>query len=244
MNSPFSKPFALAMGPQLCGTDWLEAYLQGRGDICLPQGVKETFFFDRHFTRGDDFYFSHFRESNNQLLIMELATTVFDVPEAAARVNDLVGPKIKLLCPLRHPVDRAYAAYQEFLRYGIVSGPVSEAADQAPQILHSSRYADHLARWIDIFGAAAIKIVYYEDLIRDPAHYVGEVCAALGIPYKAPADKSRFSGMLERLASGLGGREPAGSDDNRHWLQERLEPEMVRLEKLLGHGIRAWQGKS
>ena len=51
-NTPTKKqdllsiPFCLFMGPQRSGTSWLYRYLMDRGDVCLPSGVKEVFFFD------------------------------------------------------------------------------------------------------------------------------------------------------------------------------------------------------
>jgi hypothetical protein len=48
-----SKPDAMVIGPMKAGTTWLYSYLISRGDVCLPEGVKETFFFDRRFNKGN-----------------------------------------------------------------------------------------------------------------------------------------------------------------------------------------------
>jgi hypothetical protein len=239
MKPPFSQPFALSMGPQQCGVDWVEGYFKARRDICLPD-VKETCFFDRHYDRGESFYFSHFLPQTSHIYVAELTTTVFDVPDAPARVRATLGDHVKLLCLLRHPVERAYAAYRDFARYGIVSGPIDEAVDQAPQILHSSRYADHLSRWFQVFDRKQVKTLFYEDLVRDPGHYAGELCAAMGIAYSQPAAEKQ--GIFAALAKLINGNTKTPLEEQeRHWLGLRLGSEISNLEKVLGHSVPQWR---
>ena len=255
MNSLFAKPFALSIGPQRCGTRWLEAYLRGRGDVCLPETVKEIFFFDRHFQRGPEFYISHFHPQDRHALVMELTTTAFDSPEAPRYAYNLLGQNIVLLCPLRDPLARAREVYIDHLNYGIVSGSIAEAVEQAPQILLASRYADNIERWLERFGRERLNVVFYEDLERDPSGYAKTVSEALWLPFKEPAPGVRltppssvarpqtFQSLLRNLRPGSskgGGASPAPMPD-MDWLAERLAPEKERLEKLLGMKISAWK---
>ena len=103
----FPVPFALLIGPQRAGTTWVDRYLRSREDICLPDQVKEIFFFDRNYDRGLDFYKSHFKPDKNHRLIMEITATAFDHPQAPQRIYDTFGKNIRLICPLRHPVIRS-----------------------------------------------------------------------------------------------------------------------------------------
>lgn len=184
----FDRPFVLSIGPQRAGTSWVDRYLRFRGDVCMPSGVKEVFFFDRHFERGAQFYKDHFEPEDTHKFIMEISTTSFDHPDAPRRVRDLLGPDIKMICPLRHPVTRSYSLYQHFMRYGIVHGSLEQAASEIPQIVSSSRYAEHLERWFDVFGRDNITIVYQEDLEADQDQFVRDICTALGLEYLEPAD--------------------------------------------------------
>lgn len=252
MNSLFKKPFALAMGPQRCGTRWLEAYIRARGDVCLPTNVKEIFYFDRHFQRGPEFYASHFNPQPDHALVMELSTTAFDSPEAPRYAQNLLGQDINLLCPLRDPISRAIDVYLGHLSYGIVSGSLVEAVDQAPQILLGSRYADNLERWIERFGRERLQVVFYEVLQDNPETYARGVCEALWLPYQAPG--SGLAGLirpastpragLSRLLPGLSKKKASPisvSDSDRAWLQDRLSGEKGKLEKLLGQSISLWR---
>ncbi|MCB1680381.1 MAG: sulfotransferase domain-containing protein [Alphaproteobacteria bacterium] len=212
----FDKNFALSIGPQRAGSGWIDRYLRSRGDVCLPSHVKEIFYFDRHFERGPDFYYSHFNYLPSHRLGIEITTTAFDHREAPQRVFSLFGGGLKLICPLRHPVERSYSLYQHFLRYGIVTGGLAEAVEQAPQILYGSRYAQHLEVWYRFFPPAQITLLYQEALEEDPEAYVAQLCESLGLPYIAPPEGgaggynvtgvSRFHGLArtaEKAASWL-----------------------------------------
>lgn len=249
----FDRPFALSMGPQRSGARWLETYLKARGDICLPEGVKETFFFDRHYDRGLDFYAGHFKPAPQHALMMEITTTVFDHDEAPKRVFELFGQDVTLICPLRSPVTRSYALFRHYKRYGIERGSLREVCFKNPQILESSKYAKNLKRWYAYFDPSKISVLYQEDLQKDPVFYTQSLCQALNIPHMPPGvianDDYPFSsprsegGLWERLmrpmTGWLGKRNVADEnliipESDRLWLQEQLSDETEELQKMMG----------
>ncbi len=231
MDRLFDRPVSLGIGPAHGGAAWVHDYLRRRGDICLPEGVREIFYFDRHFQRGPEFYVSHYLPQARHVLIAEMTTTIFDHPEAPRRVYELFGPHVRLLCPLRDPVERAAAAYHQYLRYGIVKGDIEEAARQVPQILTASRYADHAERWLGLFGRNAIRFVFHEKLQADPAAYTREVCEGLGISYRSPFKGVRGWAAWLR-AQKRGNPLSLLSQQERDWLAARLGMEKSRLEKI------------
>lgn len=180
----FEKPFALFMGPQRAGTSWLDAYFRYRGDVCLPSEVKEIFFFDRHHSRGLDFYTSHFDIKPGHALIAEVSTTAFDHSDAPRRVKEIFGDDLTLICPLRMPVPRSYSLYTHYRRYGLVSGSLMEACEQEPQILNSSRYVRHLERWFEFFAPGQIHFIFQEDLEQDQERFVHNLCDLLDLTYQ------------------------------------------------------------
>lgn len=187
----FNLPFALSIGPQRTGTSWTDRYLRARGDVCLPGGVKETFFFDRRYDRGLEFYKSHFAPVSAHRLAMEISTTAFDHPDAANRVFDNFGNDIRLLCPLRHPVTRSYSLYLHYMRYGMIAGTLRQACAENPQILTSSHYAAHIEKWLNLFGPSKIYFLFQEQMEFDLNHYVATLCNALQIPCLLPGNKTR-----------------------------------------------------
>jgi hypothetical protein len=191
-HKKFDRPFSLSIGPQRSATSWLDRYLRSRGDICLPRGVKEVFYFDRNFKRGFIFYKRHYKTAQNHRMIMEISTTSFDHPEAPARVFKTFGDQITLICPLRNPVDRSYSLYLHYLRYGFVKGSLQDACAQKPQILESSRYAKNLRRWLDYYPGNQIKVIFQEDLEKNQDFFLNQLCEALKIPFM-PAQEALSS---------------------------------------------------
>jgi hypothetical protein len=174
------------MGPQRAGTSWLDLYMRSRGDVCMPEDVKEIFYFDQLYTRDLDFYAGHFDPAPGQKMIMEISTTAFDTPVAPANVYNTFGQELTLICPLRNPVYRSYSLYRHYLRYGLVRGSLREAVEQIPQIVTSSRYAEHYMRWCDQFPDLSIPIVLQEDMEAELWAYVQQVCESLKLSYMPP----------------------------------------------------------
>ena len=181
-NTIFDRPFVLSMGPQRAGTSWLDRYLRSRGDVCLPSEVKEIFYFDRHYHRGAEFYKGHFKLKPQHRLVMEVSTTSFDAADAPRHVFETFGEGVTFICPLRDPVARSYSLYLHYKRYGMVSGSLRKACLETPQIIESSRYADHLEQWYERYDPKAIAILFQEDLEADQEAYIKRVCSILNLP--------------------------------------------------------------
>jgi hypothetical protein len=231
-NRIFDRPFVLSMGPQRTGTSWLDRYLRTRGDVCLPGQVKEVFFFDRHYHRGVDFYRGHFLPQDGHQFVMEVSTTAFDSPDAPRHVHEVFGKDITLLCPLRHPVVRAYSLYLHYKRYGIVSGSLQKACREQPQILQSSRYTTHLKRWFEYYPKEDVHIVFQEDLEKSPAAYVEAICALLDLTVKPlmPRVRGRYNETTRSLVPALASIAQRSADFLRyHGLYS-----VINFGKLLG----------
>lgn len=180
-------PDCLAIGPQRTGTTWLYEYFVARPDVAVPRGVKETFFFDRRYHRGVDWYSRHFW-AEGQLRTVEVAPTYFHHPEVPARILHELGA-VPLVCTLRDPARRAFSLYQHFQRLGRAQCSFRQAVERCPEILDSSRYATCLRRWYQQFGRDRVCIVFLEDLASNQEAFVRRVCRHFGLEY-LPAAKS------------------------------------------------------
>ena len=231
-NRLFEKPFSLSIGPQRAASTWIDRYLRWRRDVCLPSEVKEIFFFDRHYQKGPQFYKSHFNPEPRHKLIMEVSATYFDCAEAPGRVYETLGPEIKMICPLRDPVKRSYSLYKHYLRYGIVNGDLKQAVEQKPQIIESSRYADHLDRWFYYFDRQNIKILLQEILENDPDRFVNQLCDGLDIPTITPDDT-----LLKRVNPTTQNRNAmlaSIAQNSADWLRERRIYWPVNMARRVG----------
>lgn len=172
------------MGPQRAGTSWIDAYLRQRGDVCLPNGVKEVRFFDEKYSKGPGFYFSHFKTEDHHKFIAEVTTTAFDHPDAPARVKKIFGDDIKMVCPLRDPVKRSISLYGHNNQYALAKGGLRAVCEARPEIIKSCRYAENLQRWFAYFSPENFHFIFQEDLKFNQDLFVADLCFALGIEYK------------------------------------------------------------
>jgi hypothetical protein len=137
--------------------------------------------------------------------------------------------------------------------------------------LDAGYYARHLERYRALFPADRIRVLLFDDLRRDPAALLRELCRFLEIdPEAAPrtiraentglgtaeAAVSRLALRLHlrrlvgrgartrvrALLSRLGTR-PRVPEPARRWLVEHYAPHNAALERLLGRDLSAWRGR-
>lgn len=201
-------PTALVIGPMKAGTSWIQRYLASRTDICLPYGVKETFFFDKNYGKGIEWYRWHFCACNGRKLcaVIEVAPTYFHSVAAPARIRECLGD-IPLVVTLRDPVERAWSHYLHLRRKGYTRSTLKAAVEAYPEIVQASQYEECLARWTSVFRRELLTEVWLEELARSPDEYVRSICGGLCIPYASPpgdvygADNAATHPHSARLAS-------------------------------------------
>ncbi len=180
MTAKGTLPGALAVGPQKTGTTWIFAYLASRGDVTLPRGVKELDYFSRRYTRGIDWYARQFPEPRRGDLVAEVSPTYFDPPEVPARVRDALGG-VRIVITLRHPAERLHSLWVHMLRYGMTTLPLREAVAEFPELLGSSRYAEHVSRWRETMGETNVAVLFLEDLRANPKAFADRLNRHFGL---------------------------------------------------------------
>jgi sulfotransferase family protein len=122
----------LIAGTQKGGTTALFAYLQAHPEICLAK-VKETHFFDteRNFKKKRVNYaelHKHFTPRQGQLL--GEATPITMYWEAAPRRVWEYNPRMKIICLLRDPIDRAFSQWNMYCQLGFEKLSFANALNQ------------------------------------------------------------------------------------------------------------------
>jgi len=183
-------PNTIAIGPQRCGTTWLQNYFKERKDILLPKGTKETHYFDIYYSKGLDWYRSFFKNAKSFSRVVEIAPTYFEKTEVPERIYEDLG-NITIICTLRNPMIRAFSLYLHLLRFGFTHVNFRTTVDKNTLILNSSLYSLHLRRWINIFGKENVLIIFFEDLQKDPNNYIKNICTSLNMLYMPVTNRSK-----------------------------------------------------
>jgi hypothetical protein len=189
-------PNFVVVGAAKCGTTSLWQYLSQHPDVFLPRRRKELHHFAADAVRansagpGDsravedlcatwEEYLAQFAEAGDEKAVGDVSPSYFAYPDSAEAIRDRLGsPRIVLI--LRDPVQKAFSQYSHLLRDGRETLPFWEALQAEPErrakgygalwrYVDSGRYAPPLARFIEVFGRDRVLVLFFEDLVRDPA---------------------------------------------------------------------------
>lgn len=174
-------PSFIIAGAAKSATTWLQNSLQASSGIFMPD--PELHFFSRHYEPDLAAYRRHFAEAPAGTLKGEKSNSYLTTPEADRRIHRHL-PDVRLIFQLRDPVARAYSDYCMLFRRGEVDGDVARHLDPdraaAGRFLADGCYADHLERFIALFGAEPILVLLYEDVRRDPERQLALLAAHVG----------------------------------------------------------------
>lgn len=173
-------PDFLIIGAQRSGTTSLARYLATHPEMYVAS-QKEVHFFDRHFSKGLDWYRLQFAEGADAGAVGEATPEYMYDPVALARLAETV-PDAKLIVSLRNPVDRAYSEYWFVRGRGYESLALDEALAAEPARLTSSdplermrhayvdrgRYLVQLQKVCEFFPRDQVLVVVFEEWMKDP----------------------------------------------------------------------------
>lgn len=143
-------PSFMVIGGQRCGTTTIFKLLAEHPQVLRPPVEKGTDYFTLYYSRGFDWYRSHFALSlpprmrltkSGSAISFEACTYYMFHPLALERIARCL-PQVRLVAMLRDPVERAYSAYKhEFAR-----GFETEADFYRALMLEDERMEGELAR--------------------------------------------------------------------------------------------------
>ena len=198
--------FHVIIGGTIKGaTSSLFSYLADHPEVCASR-IKETFFFSRDYggqpEADRERYARLFDCSDDHRVLLEASPNYLGFTEnVAPRIRKLL-PNARLIFVLRNPVERFYSHYrfsrskfdlpeqmsiEEFYdrcrEYsdGGFDPAQTDIRERSLRALEIGRYGKHLRRFYDVFDAAQIKVVFFDDLRTEPVRFMTEVCDFIGI---------------------------------------------------------------
>ncbi|XP_010890030.1 heparan sulfate glucosamine 3-O-sulfotransferase 6 isoform X2 [Esox lucius] len=182
-------PQAIIIGVKKGGTRALLEFLRLHPDIRALGS--EPHFFDRHYSRGLNWYRSMMPRALEGQVVLEKTPRYFVTAESPGRIHTM-SKEVKLIVVVRDPVTRAISDYTQivsktpgvptFETLTFRNGTESELeVDTLWSPISIGLYALHLERWLAYFPLEQIHFVHGERLVSDPAGEVGRVQEFLGL---------------------------------------------------------------
>ncbi len=195
------------VGVAKAGTTTLHDLLSLQNNISLPQR-KETNYFSFGISGKPAFTGPLDNSSVNEPTVTSLEDYIDDFDyeqdsllgevcpsyslEGAATNIYKHNPEAKIIILLREPVKRSFSNYQHLARDGREHGSFEDALAAEDDRLakgwewfwglkRNSLYFDFVKEYIDIFGEDNVKILFFEDFVKNQKLYLKEVIEFLGL---------------------------------------------------------------
>lgn len=182
----FEGEVTFVVGPEKTATTFIQLLLELHADVTLPQGTKETFFFDQFFDNGLDWYLARFDLTNRGRRLVEVAPSYFCEDAVIERIA-AAFPQARIVICARDLVDRTISHHNHMRRYGYIKTSLMESLDPANRPLRVSLYAQFCPKWEAAFGADRISMLDMNVLRADPALFASQVFEVVGVrPIEVP----------------------------------------------------------
>ncbi len=210
-------PTFLVIGAAKSGTTSLHHYLRQHPEIYLPSKKELHYFayeYMKNFTSGPgdgatvahvcqtrQDYEAFFAAAPPQAAVGEVSPSYLYFPEVSKRILAELG-RPKIIVVIRNPIDKAFSQYMHLVRdnreqlefYDALLAEKERIANGWAALwryAESSLYSERLRTYIDRFGAARVKIVLYDDLVKTPAAVMQDLFDFIGVDPARPIDVGR-----------------------------------------------------
>lgn len=182
MNAAKPPVDFLFIGPSKTGSTWIFELLRSHPDVFVPR-AKDLQFFDRFYDKGWDWYVSYFAAADGRIAGEVSHDYILHTKPAIQRIREHL-PRVKLICCLRDPYERA-ASGANFLRRNGLAGydePIAEIARRHPELLIGGQHCRNLAGVFAHFPRSQVLVLRFDDLAADPERFARRIYEFLGVP--------------------------------------------------------------
>ena len=193
-------PDFFIVGAPRAGTTSLYEYLRNVPGIFLPK-IKEPNYFslsiDQKYiprpVRNKQKYLNLFKDARGQKTGEASPQYLWD-PKAAKLIHD-IAPNARIIIMIRDPIKRAHSHYLLSYALGRISVTFSELIKNSSnltneyerRIFECGLYFQQVKRYLDLFGPDSVKVLIFEEFVKDTKTAVKQVLQFLGVNAEPPA---------------------------------------------------------
>ncbi len=199
-------PNFFIVGVLKAGTTSLYAYLEKTPNVYMSPVKEPRYFNSEEFNsqfpglgvgvREKSKYLELFQGVKNEKAIGEASPTYLSDPDAAKRIHQIV-PEAKIIIILRDPVQRAFSHYSMMRLKGrekksfqeLIAERINKKHDKTNEYnfyFDPGFYTEQVKRYLNLFGEKQVKILFFEDFVKDPKKIIKEVLELLKINSELP----------------------------------------------------------
>jgi hypothetical protein len=173
----------IGIGAPKCGTSWVAKWLEEHPDVCMAQPKDNGYWHSKKYPNPNMKEYKKFFPKPKKGQIRGDFTAGYFHQEEIPRLFKNNFPKTKFILILRNPTNRIYSGYLWYLKNNFKSIPFQKYLKKQNRT-NIGFYYKHLNNWLKHFQKKQIKILYYEEVKRNPKKYAKELFAFLGIDKK------------------------------------------------------------
>jgi hypothetical protein len=258
------------IGPQKAGTTWVYRCLREHpGVACAPRD--SVHYFDMFYGRGRDWYASHWRHADDGQKLFDATPSYIRSPWAPQRIAHENPEARIVLClrdPIERAFSHFWHEKKK-RRFEFRFEEVLENYDLFSSWIEPGFYAEHIERYLEHFPREQILCQRFEHLGENPGGFLDELLGFLGVegafrpsvlrrrinaagPRRDPWNRGLHAGgqVLQRLGlpaprmawlTGKAEHSRGIVPELRSELAALCEPEIRRVEALLGLELSAWR---
>jgi hypothetical protein len=185
------------VGAPRSGSTSLYYYLKQIPEIYMCPGKEPHYFHSSKFRdmygetiRDEKKYLELFQGVENEVAVGEATASYLEDPESPALIHQVV-PHAKIIMILRDPIERAFSHYLVDVRLKLFKLSFHDiirmdfdSLKKNPymqEILEAGFYSQQVIRYLQFFGTDKVKILIFEEFIRDPKGKVEEILRFLDV---------------------------------------------------------------
>ena len=209
-----TKPNFFIVGAPRSGTTSIYNYLKLIPEVFMSP-VKEPGYFIpndfRKFTEKE--YYELFKDVKDETAIGEASAGYLASHEAALRIKKEI-PNAKIIITLRDPVERTFSDYLNNLRTGNVKETfeqdfhnfISKKQDKShlKKSIPVSMFFEQVKHYLNIFGEKNVKILIFEETIRDTKTAIKDILEFLEIDIQIPENIEKQYNAYSEPLGGFG----------------------------------------
>jgi len=192
-------PNLFIVGAPKAGTSSLYVYLKNIKGIYMSPVKEPNFFSITVFSekssekpiRNKKKYLSLFTKAKEEMIIGEASPEYLSDIEAPKLIHE-VSPNAKIIISIRDPIERAFSYYLMFVRRGRIKSSFLTLLQDSMEkkkiglksqygLLETGLYYEQVERYLKIFGTNNVKIIIFEEFIKDPKKMIGEILIFLNL---------------------------------------------------------------